>query len=34
MAAGVTDVLADILKPMGLTPQALRSEGRYVEDVY
>ena len=34
MAAGVTDVLADILKPMGLTPQALRAEGRYVEDVY
>ena len=34
MAAGVTDALADILKPMGLTPQALRAEGRYVEDVY
>ena len=34
MATGVTDALADILKPMGLTPQALRAEGRYVEDVY
>ena len=34
MAAGVADALADILKPIGLTPQALRAEGRYVEDVY
>ena len=34
MAAGVTEALADILKPLGLTPQALRAEGRYVEDVY
>ena len=34
MAVGVTDALADILKPLGLTPQALRAEGRYVEDVY
>lgn len=34
MAAGVADALADILKPMGLTPHALRAEGRYVEDIY
>ncbi|WP_323783592.1 PepSY domain-containing protein [Thalassovita sp.] len=34
MAAGVTDALADILAPVGLTPVALKSEGRYVEDVY
>jgi sulfite reductase (NADPH) flavoprotein alpha-component len=34
MAVGVADALAEILKPMGLTPQALRAEGRYVEDVY
>ncbi len=34
MAAGVTEALAEILSPMGLTPQALRAGGRYVEDVY
>lgn len=34
MAAGVADALADILKPDGMTPVALKAEGRYVEDVY
>ena len=34
MAAGVADVLADILAPAGLTPAELKAEGRYVEDVY
>ncbi len=34
MAAGVADALADILAPVGLTPAALKAEGRYVEDVY
>ena len=34
MAAGVADALADILAPIGLTPIALKTEGRYVEDVY
>ena len=34
MAAGVSDTLAHILKPTGLTPAMLRAEGRYVEDVY
>jgi sulfite reductase (NADPH) flavoprotein alpha-component len=34
MAAGVADALADILAPAGLTPAALKAEGRYVEDVY
>ncbi len=34
MAAGVSEALADILKPAGLTPKALKAEGRYVEDVY
>ncbi len=34
MAAGVADALDDILRPLGLTPAALRAEGRYVEDVY
>jgi len=34
MAAGVADVLAEILLPDGLTPVALKMEGRYVEDVY
>ncbi len=34
MAAGVADALTDILKPIGLTPLALKAEGRYVEDVY
>jgi sulfite reductase (NADPH) flavoprotein alpha-component len=34
MAAGVADALADILAPTGLTPAAVKAEGRYVEDVY
>lgn len=34
MAAGVADALAEILAPSGLTPALLKSEGRYVEDVY
>jgi sulfite reductase (NADPH) flavoprotein alpha-component len=34
MAAGVADTLAEILAPAGLTPAALKAEGRYVEDVY
>ena len=34
MANGVADALADILAPVGLTPLALKAEGRYVEDVY
>ncbi|MGA0563769.1 PepSY domain-containing protein [Ancylobacter sp. VNQ12] len=34
MAAGVADALAEILAPSGLTPAALKAEGRYVEDVY
>lgn len=34
MAAGVAGALAEILAPVGLTPAALKAEGRYVEDVY
>ena len=34
MAAGVADALAEILAPAGLTPAALKAEGRYVEDIY
>ncbi|MEQ9038243.1 MAG: PepSY domain-containing protein [Silicimonas sp.] len=34
MATGVTDALAEILAPAGLTPAVLKAEGRYVEDVY
>ncbi|WP_101417050.1 PepSY domain-containing protein [Brucella melitensis] len=34
MAAGVSEALADILAPAGLTPAVLKAEGRYVEDVY
>ncbi|MFX0540990.1 PepSY domain-containing protein [Roseovarius sp. S4756] len=34
MAAGVTEALAEILAPVGLTPAVLKAEGRYVEDVY
>lgn len=34
MAQGVAQVLEDILAPIGLTPAALKAEGRYVEDVY
>ena len=34
MAEGVADAMAEILAPMGMTPATLKSEGRYVEDVY
>jgi sulfite reductase (NADPH) flavoprotein alpha-component len=34
MASGVAEALADILRPIGLTPAMLKAEGRYVEDVY
>jgi sulfite reductase (NADPH) flavoprotein alpha-component len=34
MAAAVSEALSDILGPSGLTPAALKAEGRYVEDVY
>jgi len=34
MAAGVAEALTDILRPAGLSPVALKAEGRYVEDVY
>jgi sulfite reductase (NADPH) flavoprotein alpha-component len=34
MATGVSEALTDILAPLGLTPAALKAEGRYVEDVY
>ena len=34
MAAGVAEALAEVLRPIGLTPAALKAEGRYVEDVY
>ncbi|MFW2543953.1 PepSY domain-containing protein [Primorskyibacter sp. 2E107] len=34
MAAGVSEALAEILAPTGLTPATLKAEGRYVEDVY
>ena len=34
MAAGVTDALADILAPAGLTPATLNAAGRHVEDTY
>lgn len=34
MARGVHEALAEILAPIGLTPARLKSEGRYVEDVY
>lgn len=34
MARGVTDALADILKPAGLTPAMLKAGDRYVEDIY
>jgi sulfite reductase (NADPH) flavoprotein alpha-component len=30
----VADALAEILAPAGLTPVALKAEGRYVEDVF
>lgn len=34
MATGVSDALAEILAPAGLTPAVLKTEGRYVEDIY
>jgi sulfite reductase (NADPH) flavoprotein alpha-component len=34
MAAGVSEALADILAPAGLSPALLKADGRYVEDVY
>ena len=34
MARGVAESLTDILAPAGLTPAMLKTEGRYVEDVY
>ena len=34
MAAGVTEALADILAPAGLTPAMMKAKGRYVEDTY
>lgn len=34
MAKGVSEALAHILFPLGLTPAMLRAEGRYVEDIY
>jgi sulfite reductase (NADPH) flavoprotein alpha-component len=34
MAGGVSEALTDILKPAGITPEMLRAQGRYVEDIY
>jgi sulfite reductase (NADPH) flavoprotein alpha-component len=34
MAAGVAEALTDILAPAGLTPLMLKTDGRYVEDIY
>jgi sulfite reductase (NADPH) flavoprotein alpha-component len=34
MAAGVMQAMADVLAPTGLTPVALKAQGRYAEDVY
>jgi sulfite reductase (NADPH) flavoprotein alpha-component len=34
MAAGVMEAMADVLEPIGLTPVALKVQGRYAEDVY
>jgi len=34
MAAGVMQTMADVLAPAGLTPVALKGQGRYTEDVY
>ena len=34
MARGVSQALTDILKPFGLTPEILKAEKRYVEDIY
>ena len=34
MAAGVAEAITDVLAPIGLTPVALKAQGRYAEDVY
>lgn len=34
MAQGVREALSDILAPQGMTSASLKTEGRYVEDVY
>jgi len=34
MAAGVKETLGELLVPTGLTPDLLKQEGRYLEDVY
>ncbi len=34
MAAGVTEAIADVLAPTGLTPMVLKAQGRLAEDVY
>lgn len=34
MARGVSQALADILQPFGLTPEILKTQQRYVEDIY
>lgn len=34
MARGVSEALADILTPVGITPAQLKADGRYVEDIY
>ena len=34
MAQGVREALTEILAPMGITPQSLKSGGRYAEDTY
>jgi len=34
MAAAVTDAMADIMTPTGLTPALLKAKGSYVEDTY
>lgn len=34
MASGVMRTLADVLAPIGVTPIALKAQGRYSEDVY
>jgi sulfite reductase (NADPH) flavoprotein alpha-component len=34
MAAGVMTALEEVLMPLGVTPAALKAEGRYAEDVY
>ncbi|MGN6143052.1 MAG: PepSY domain-containing protein [Mesorhizobium sp.] len=34
MALGVMEALVQIISPLGLTPQTLKAQGRYVEDIY